>query len=600
MGFRDFKNVHDLLYDTVKRHAAKPAYTWIDGNGQQHTNNWQEHYEIVKKAAKSMIALGVNHQDKVNILSYTNYQWVLLDHAIISIGSVSVGIYQSLLAKDCKYIINHSDAVLIFVENEDQLAKILEIRNEVPKIKKVVMMKGTPPAGDDWIIDFDTFLKLGESVSDEAFNERQSAVTPQDIAAIVYTSGTTGVPKGAMLSHDNFCFTSQSILQSLYVFPDDTCFLFLPMAHVYARVCSMACTLLGAQVAIARGMDTIIDDIKIFKPNWFPSVPRIYEKVYSKVLSGAEAKGGLALKIFRWAAKVGDQVSDLKLAKKPIPALLNFKYKLAYKLVFHKISDALGGNIRWCISGAAPLNPSIGKFFHAAGVLILEGIGMTENTSFSHVNRYDNYRFGWVGLPGPGIEAKIAEDGEFLTRGRNTMVGYYKMPEETAAAIDSEGWLHTGDLGEIDSEGFLRITGRKKDLIITAGGKNVAPAYIEGVIATSKYINQVCVIGDQRKFLSALVSLDMENIREYAKEHNIQYSSDEELMKHPAINALIESEIQQKNKEFASFETIKKFTIVPEFTIENGLLTPTLKVKRNVVMKQYADIIDKMYQEAKK
>lgn len=281
--------------------------------------------------------------------------------------------------------------------------------------------------------------------------------------------------------------------------------------------------------------------------------------------------------------------------KKRIPLLTSIKYAVATKLVFSKLQTVLGGNLRWCISGAAPMNPTIAKFFHAAGILILEGIGMTENMSFTNVNREDNYRFGWVGLPGPGIEQKIADDGEILFRGKNVMRGYYKMSEETTETIDKEGWLHTGDLGEIDSEGFLRVTGRKKDLIITAGGKNIAPAAIESLIATSKYIAQVCVIGDRRKFLSALITLDADNITEYAEKNNINYSSFEELMKTEEIIELINNEVAMKNKELASFESIKQVRIVDEFTIENEFLTPTMKPKRSKIIEHYASLIDGMY-----
>jgi long-chain acyl-CoA synthetase len=331
------------------------------------------------------------------------------------------------------------------------------------------------------------------------------------------------------------------------------------------------------------------------RPHWFASVPRIYEKVYSKVISGAEAKGGAALRIFNWARAVGGQVSDLKVAKKPVPFVLGIKYTLANKLVFSKIRAALGGRVRWCISGAAPLNPDIGRFFHAAGILVVEGIGMTEDTSFSNLNRYDNYRFGWVGQPGPGIEQKIGEDGEVMFRGRNVMAEYYKMPEETAATITEDGWLLSGDIGEIDDDNFLRITGRKKELIITAGGKNIAPAAIEGTIATSKYINQVFVIGDRRKFLSALVTLDDENVRAWADVEGINYGSIDDLTTNEKVQNLIEVEVAAKNAQFASFESIKKVTIVPEFTIDNGLITPTMKVKKNVVAARYEDAINKMY-----
>ena len=326
------------------------------------------------------------------------------------------------------------------------------------------------------MISYEDFLALGQDVSDKDFDQRAQATTPQDPAGIVYTSGTTGVPKGAVLTNDNITFIAQSVKGSTRIEEGDEVFLFLPLAHVFARTCVYATLLVGCPTTFTRSMETVVEDMQFTRPHWFASVPRIYEKVYSKVISGAEAKGGAALKIFKWACEVGGQVSDLKIAKKPIPVALGLKYALANKLVFSKIQAALGGRVRWCISGAAPLNQDIGRFFHAAGVLILEGIGMTEDTSFTNLNRYDNYRFGWVGQPGPGVEQKLGEDGEVMFRGRNVMKEYYKMPEETAATITEDGWLLSGDIGEIDNQNFLRITGRKKELIITAGGKNIAPA----------------------------------------------------------------------------------------------------------------------------
>lgn len=594
MQIKDYQSIHEMLKATVDRYSDKPAYRWFPEAGRLESATWGEFYQSLQQVSKSLIALGIKKDDKVNILSYTCYPWVLTDLATASIGATTVGIYQTLLPKDVAYLINHSDAVVLFVEDETQLQKVLEVRKNIPNIRKVVLFKGDHK-GDEWIISFEEFLKLGKDVPDSEFENRVKAVKPSDVAGIVYTSGTTGIPKGAMLTHDNITFTAQSAWNSLDVVEGEETFLFLPLAHVFARICTYAALLVGAPTTFARSMETIVDDIKVGRPHWFASVPRVYEKVYSKVLSGAEAKGGLALKIFRWAAQVGDQISDLKLNKQPIPFTLNLKYKIATKLVFSKIQAALGGRVRWCVSGAAPLSAYIGKFFHAAGILILEGIGMTENTSFTNVNRYTNYRFGWVGIPGPGIEQKIAADGEIMYRGRNVMKGYYKMPEQTAETIEKDGWQHTGDLGEIDSENFLRVTGRKKDLIITAGGKNIAPTAIESVLASSKYINQVCVIGDNRKYLTALLTLDADNTMAYAREKQINFSGIGDLLKNEAIVKLIESEVQEKNKEFASFESVKKVTIVPEFTIENGLLTPTMKVKRNIAMEKYNKEINAMY-----
>ena len=594
MEFRDFKNFHEMLTETVDRRGNNIAYRWFVEAGQTDSVTWTEYFKQVKQVAKSLIALGVKKDDKVNILSYSSYRWVLSDMAMMSIGAVTVGIYQSLLSNDCKYIINHSDAVLIFAEDDIQLQKLFEIRKELPEIRKVVLFNGTCPE-DDWVLSFEEFLGLGKDVPDKDFEKRVEAVTSQDAAAIVYTSGTTGVPKGAVLTHDNITFTAQSVGKSVRYYDDDHVFLFLPLAHVFARTCVNAAILSGCTLTFNRNMDTLADDLKAAQPHWFPSVPRTYEKVYSKVISSAEAKGGIALKIFRWACEVGKQVSDCKLNNEPIPFLTDLKYKLATRLVFSKIQAALGGRVRWCISGAAPINPDIARFFHGAGILILEGIGMTENTSFTNLNRFDNYRFGWVGPPGPGIEQKIAEDGEIMFRGRNVMKEYYKMPEETAETLTEDGWQYSGDLGEIDSENFLKVTGRKKELIITAGGKNIAPSAIEGIVAISKYIAQICVIGDRRKYLTALVTLDPDNIAEYARKNRISFDSVDDLIGNEKITALIEEEVAEKNKTFASFETIKKVTIIPEFTIENGLLTPTLKIKKNVAMDRYQENIDAMY-----
>ena len=594
MPIRDFQNIHEMLKETVDRHPDEPAYKWFTGPGHLDSITWSQFYEQVKKISKSLVALGVKKNDKVNILSYTCLRWILSDFGITTIGACTVGIYQSNLPKDCEYIINHSDAVVIFAEDEIQLNKLLGIRKNIPNVRKVVLFKGNYTK-DDWAITFEEFLEIGKDVSDNDFKKRLNDVTPLNPAGIVYTSGTTGVPKGAVLTHDNITFTAQSVYLSANILDGDEVFLFLPLAHVFARTCVYATILVGCPTTITRSMDTIIEDIKIARPHWFASVPRIYEKVYSKVVSGAEAKGGLALKIFRWACKVGNEVSDCKQAGKSIPALTALQYKIASKLVFSKIQAALGGRVRWCISGAAPLNPTIAKFFHAAGILVLEGIGMTENTSFTNLNRYNNFRFGWVGQPGPGIEQKISHEGEVMYRGRNVMKEYYKMPEDTAKTITEDGWQYTGDLGEIDSENFLKITGRKKDLIITSGGKNIAPSAIEGVIATSKYINQICVIGDRKNFLSALVTIDPDNVKDYASAKGIAFKGIDDLIKNEKIKKLIEEEIAEKNKEFASFESIKKITIVPEFTIDNGLLTPTMKLKKNVALDIYKNEIEAMY-----
>jgi len=595
MQFKDYTNFHEMLCETIDKYGNERAYRWFDENANASGVTWCEFYDQARSVSKSLIALGVGKGDKINILSYTCYRWVLTDIASMNIGVETVGIYQSNLPPDCEYIINHSDSVLVFAENQTQLDKLIKIKRNLSNIRKVILLDGDA-GDDDWVITFDRFLTLGKKIDDDTFKKRTGQVTAQDPAGIVYTSGTTGVPKGVVLTHDNLTYTCQSVHQSGDFKDGEDMFVFLPLAHVFARTSCYTAIKTGNCTTFARSIDSLLDDFALAAPHWFVSVPRVFEKIHTKIISGAEEKGGAAEKIFNWACGVGSQVSRCKLEGRSIPLGLTLKYKLATKLVFSKIHKALGGNVKWCISGAAPLNPEIARFFHAAGLLILEGIGMTENASFSNVNRPDKYDFGVVGPPGVGLAHKIGEDGEVLLSGRNVMKEYYKMPEETAATFTGEGWLKTGDIGEIDKNNVLKITDRKKDLIITAGGKNIAPSRIEGMMTTSKYINQVCVVGDKRKYLSAVVALDEENIKAYANKNKLAHKTFSDLLEHPDIKALINSEVEKKNQGLPSFETIKKITIVPEFTIENKMMTPTFKLKKNIIQKNHGDDIETMYE----
>jgi len=594
MQFKDYTNFHEMLSGTINKYGQDQAYRWFDDAGNATSISWNEFYDQVKTVSKSLIALGVEKDEKINILSYTCFKWVLTDAASMSMGIGTVGIYQSNLPIDCEYIINHSDAVLVFAENQTQLDKLFEIRGNIPNVKKVILFNGDA-GSDDWVITFDEFLTLGKDIDDSTFEQRTAQVTSTDTAGLVYTSGTTGVPKGVVLTHDNITYTCQSVYNSAQFCDGEECFVFLPLAHVFARTCCYGAILTGNRTSFARSIDTLLEDFSLASPHWFVSVPRVFEKIYSKILGGVQAKGGVAEMIFNWACSVGSEVSDRKVNKQNIPLFLGLKYKLATKLIFTKIHKALGGNVKWCISGAAPLNPDIARFFHAAGLLILEGIGMTENTSFSNVNRADNYDFGVVGPPGAGVAHKIAEDGEVMIKGRNVMKEYYKMPEETAETFTADGWCKTVDIGVIDENDVLKFTDRKKNLIITAGGKNIAQYRIEGIMATSMYLNQVCVIGDQKKYLSAVVTLDDLNTKEYADTNQIPYDSMDDLMVNEKIVALVDSEVAKKNKGLPSFETLKKVTIVPEFTIENAMMTPTFKLKKNVIVQNYDNEIESMY-----
>ena len=590
------KSIYELFKNVCEKNKDKVAYRYKDRTSWKPVT-WGEHRETCKKISKSLMALGIKKGDKVNILSWTRLEWIQLDMAAVSIGAVTVGIYHSNLSDDCAYIINHSDAVVLVVENQDQLDKISVVRNKLTHLKHIVIIDGKP-SGLKGVMTWQEFISKGINVADDEFLARTAEIQPGDVASLVYTSGTTGVPKGAMITHENLVFTSWSALQSILVQPHFETLLFLPLPHVFARIIVYVCIRAGLTVNIGESIDKVADNLKEAKPHFFATAPRAYEKTYIKVISNAQDSGGIKYKIFKWAAKAGYAVSRLQQQKKPVTGFLAFKHKLANKLVFSKIQAALGGNLVYAVSGAAPLNKALAEFFHACGVLILEGLGMTENTSFTNVNLYNNYKFGTVGPPGPGIEQKIAPDGEVLFRGKNVMFGYYKSPEETAEAIDKDGWLHTGDIGKIDEEGFLSITDRKKDLIVTSGGKNVAPQRVENIMLTSRYIGQAVVYGDRKKYLTGVVTLNQDQVKEWATNQGIAVSSWEELCKHPKVVELIDNEVQERNKSLSSFETLKKVIISPnEFSIESGEQTASLKVKRSVVTEKYKGQLDALYED---
>ena len=591
------RSIYALFKKNCELYANRPAYRF-KRDGRWHEITWRDHFQQCMVISKSLMALGVEKGDKVNILSQTRLEWVQCDFAIQNIGAVTVGIYPSSLAEDCAYILNHSEANVLFVENREQLEKILSVRSRLPHLKHIILFEGDVRDAEG-VLNWDAFLQQGRGIDDQSFEARAADINLDDLAAIVYTSGTTGVPKGAMLTHENFLFTSWSILECLHSEEHFETLLFLPLAHAFARMIVFCCMRAGYTLAFAESLETIAENMAEIRPHFFASVPRIYEKVYERIHSRVADQGGLKKRLFDWAVAVGIQVSALKEKKQPIPAGLAWRYKIADLLVFKKIRQALGGRVVFTISGAAPLNVHIARFFHACGILILEGLGMTENTSFTNVNRYDHYKFGTVGPPGPGIEQKIAPDGEILFRGKNVMKGYYKNAEATAETIDEEGWLHTGDVGEILEDNFLRITDRKKDLIITAGGKNIAPQRVERIIRTSRYISQVVAYGDRKKYLVALITLDRPQVEAWAVKEGISYDGWEDLVQHPRVQELIQKEVDERNRQLASFETIKRFLLIPEdFSIESGELTPTLKLKRKAIFAKYHRQLEALYTES--
>jgi long-chain acyl-CoA synthetase len=590
-----------MLSRTFRDHPEETGYRVIhDSQGTLENVQWNDFYRKALQVSRALVKSGVEKGDTVAILGFTSLEWVLADLGTVFIGGCSVGIYHSLLAADCEYIIRHSRAKIVFVEDHDQLEKVLSVRKKIPEVEKVILFKGEPPRGEKrFVLSLEDFLSLGEKVKEKKLEERIDSIKPGDLATIVYTSGTTGVPRGVMLTHDNIIFTCQMLRDYMPIEESDETILFLPLAHIFARVDLYTTILANITLGFCRSLDTVVEDIQVIRPHWFPSVPRVFEKIYLRIKGGVEEKGGAVELLFNWAMKNGYRVSDRLLQNRPIPPFLKLKYALASKLVFKKIHNALGGRVRFCVSGAAPLNSTVARFFHAAGIPILEGYGMTENTSFTNATRLDALKFGSVGFHPSVIEQKIADTGEILYRGRNIMKGYYRTPSKTKEVIDKDGWLHTGDVGFVDDDGFLTITGRLKDIIITSGGKNIPPLRIESIMLTSKYIGQICVVGDGKKYLTALISLDPDNTAHYARENGIPFTRTEDLNDRQEIIELIQREIDRLNEKLASYETLKDFLLVPEFTIESGLLTPTMKIKRNEVLAQYEKEIDKLYETSR-
>lgn len=592
-----YQSVYQLLNAVTAAHANKVAYQF-KREGEWRSVTWSENAAKCKQIAKSLLALGVQKGERVAVLSATRLEWVQCDLGVMNAGGVTVGVYPTNLAADCAYVINHCDAEVVFVENKMQLDKLLSVRNEIGRVRHLVLYDG-PSDANNGVLNWQEFLSKGEAISDSALELRAATIQWDDLATLVYTSGTTGVPKGVMLSHGNVLFTMQCASASLYLRSDFVTLLFLPMAHVFARLIINFSMYNGMTVAFAEGIEKVPDNLKEIRPHFIASVPRIFEKIYTKVTSSVQDTGGVKAKLFNWALGVGYRVSALQQKKQSLPAGLKAKHALAHKLVLSKVQAAFGGRLLWAVSGAAPLNKSIAEFFHACGVLILEGLGMTENTSFTNVNRYDNNKFGTVGQAGPGVEMKIASDGEVLYRGPNVMKGYFKSPEATAETIDKDGWLYTGDIGEVDAEGFLRITDRKKDLIITAGGKNIAPQRIERILRTSRYISQAMAFGDRKKYITALVTLNPDHILPWVKAQGLEYKNFEGLAQSPKVVALINAEVEEKNKELASFESVKYVRIVAkDFSIDGGELTPSMKLKRKVVTERYRNLLEEMYANA--
>jgi len=584
------KTLADLLVRSAELYASHPAVRFKEGDAWV-DRTFAQVLDIVKPLALGLVALGVEKGDRVSILGNTRPEWTYFDFAALSIGATVVPIYQTNSPEECAYVLENSDAKVVVVENDEQLAKVREVRAGLPALQHLVMMIGD---ADD-VLSMDGLAAKGGEVDAAVFQQRIDAVTSDDICTFIYTSGTTGPPKGCIISHGNYRSMLDMIDETSVIAEEDVTYLYLPLAHSFALLIQLGSFDLGATIAYWEGdPNKIVPNLGELKPTYFPSVPRIFEKIYTAANSGMEKQGGLKKAIFDWSIRIGKKTRETERAGRKPGFLLQREYAFADKKVLSKIRGLFGGNLRLAVSGAAPINPDILRFFDAAGVLVVEGWGMTETSTAATVASEDDFKFGTIGKPFPGCEVKIAEDGEILVHGPNVFQGYHKNPEATAETI-VDGWLHTGDIGEIDSEGFIKITGRKKDIIITAGGKNITPANLEAEIRQHQLVSQCVVVGDRRPYLVALVTLDPEEAVAYAKDHGLP-EDPAQLAASPEIRKVVEAHVEQINQKFARVEQVKKVAILPrDLTQEGGELTPTLKVKRAVVTEKHTKEIEELY-----
>ncbi|MCS6912222.1 MAG: AMP-binding protein [Myxococcales bacterium] len=601
---RQTKSVPELLLRRIAETPDREAYRFPVGDSWQ-SLTWKQTGERVRAIAGGLLGLGLRRQDRVGIVCSTRIEWILVDLGILCAGGATTTVYPSSTAEEAAYILADSGSRLAVVEDVQQLAKLKQHRAQLPELKKVILVEGTPETADrDWVMGLAELEQRGAQwlqAHPKGIEEVVAGIESEHLATLIYTSGTTGRPKGVRLVHECWAYTADAMGSLNLITIDDLQYLWLPLSHSFGKVLVGGQIKTGSACAVDGRIPKLVENLAVVRPTWMAAAPRIFEKVYNKVVQGAKEGGGLKYAIFTWSLGVGKKASRLRQQGQQPSGLLAIQEAIADRLVFSKLKARFGGRLRFFISGAAPLSREIAEFFHACGILILEGYGLTETSAASFVNRPDRFRFGTVGLPMPGTEVKLdPADGEILIKSPGVMRGYHNLPEQTAEVLTPDGWLRTGDIGEIDDRGFLRITDRKKDLIKTSGGKYVAPQAIEGKLkATCPYISQVVVHGDRRNYCTALITLDEEAIRKWAGERGMGGKSYADIVTSPEAHALIQGYVDQLNAGLASFETIKKFSILPQdLTVEAGELTPSLKVKRKAVEQKYAHLLDKMYEGA--
>jgi len=587
-------SVGAALLRQVEASSSKEAFRYIEDD-RWVSLSWSQTKDKAFQLAAGLLALGIEREDRVAIASSTRMEWILADLAIMCAAGATTTIYPSTQHEDVRYILADSQSKVVFAEDDLQVKKVLDHLEELPQLVTIVQLDGKVdhPKVIGWV-DIETLGRDRLDANPTAVEDVIAAIGPEDLATLIYTSGTTGRPKGVRLVQD--CWTSEGAAVEAYdiISADDLQYLWLPLSHVFGKALIAIQLYIGFTTAVDGRIDKIVDNLAEVRPTFMCGAPRIFEKVRARVMT--TASHGVKAKIFEWAFGVGRKVSPIRLAGQQPTGLLGLQYALADRLVFSKIKARMGGKIRFFVSGSAPLSREVQEWFHAAGLLVLEGYGLTETSAATCVNNPRATRFGTVGPPIPGSQVRIADDGEILIKGPGVMRGYHNLPEATADAL-KDGWFATGDIGELDEQGYLRITDRKKDLIKTSGGKYVAPQKVEGVLkAACPYISQVLVHGDGRKYVTALITIDAEAIEGWAKEQGLSYSSLEELAGSSEVHLLIDGFVAQANQSLERWETIKRFEILPtDLSVDEGEVTPSMKVKRRAVEKKYADLLDSMY-----
>lgn len=604
-----------LFEETVAQNESRPAARFKDESGQWMARNWGQLSAERLELAAGLIELGLKAHERVNIIANTSYQWILADLGVQSAAGEPVAIYQSSLAHEVEYVVNNSDGVMAFAEDSEQLHKLVTQREKLPHLRKVIVMNddlrlplgtGTEGVPSDWILSWSQLVEIGKqnlSRHQAEIKSRIAGLKSDDVLTLIYTSGTTGKPKGVVLTHANLMYECESLakLEGMIV-REDIQLLFLPLAHSFAKILECYWLSCGHEMAIDSDITQIVPNMAVVRPTVMCSVPRIFEKVHAKVTGAGASAPGLAGKMFAWTMRLNEQ-HTLNVQENRSPSLwFQLQLNIAKSLIFSKVGTKLtalfGGRLKFFISGGAPLSKKMAYFFHHAGITILEGYGLTETSAASTVNRLDGNKIGTVGKALPGTTLKIAEDGEILIKGPGVMREYWKREEATQEVLLADGWFATGDVGELDGDGYLKITDRKKDIIVTAGGKNVAPQNIEGDIkAASPLISQAMVYGDKRKYLTALITIEADNGADFARTHELDGDYDN-WCKSAEIRSTIQSILDGVNSELASYESIKKFEILPRDFEIGDELTPSLKVKRKHATQKYMDILSGMYDEA--